>query len=315
MATVYVIRASHEEPEKDLLAKFERLIEAADPFAGLKKGALVAVKTHLGEVGNKGHLPPPFVALVGRKAKERGGKPFVAETSTLYVGRRSNAVDHLMLAYEHGFVPNRIGMPIVMADGLAGHSQTTVRVDGAHHETVNVAADCSVYDFLFGIAHVTGHMCSSMGACLKNLGMGLSSRAGKLVQHSSVKPWIVPDTCVLCGACFHHCPADAIADHEGRHALIDEGRCIGCGECVSVCKAGAVRFDWNQDSRVLQEKMAEHAKGVVAAVGERRCFANFAWKITENCDCMAKDDPAVCPDLGILPLDPVALDTPRPPPG
>lgn len=307
-AIVHFVKARLEEGEKPLLAKFDRLLAAADPFAGLKPGALVAIKTHLGEKGNKGHVPPAFIAAVGRRVKDRGGKPFVAETSTLYVGRRSNAVDHLNLAYEHGFGPTKIGMPIVMADGLSGQSQVAVRIGGVHHDAVNVAADVPFYDYLVGIAHVTGHMCSGMGACLKNLGMGLSSRAGKLSQHSAVKPSVAPDACVMCGACFRYCPADAIVEADGRARIVPEA-CIGCGECLSVCKAHAVKFAWDQDSKDLQELMAEHALGVVRPLTGRHLFANFAWKITENCDCMAKDDPAVCPDLGILAsTDPVALD-------
>jgi hypothetical protein len=238
-----------------------------------------------------------------------GAKPFVCETSTLYVGRRSNAVDHLNLAYDHGFTPGKIGMPVIMADGLSGQSQIQVEINGKHAKKVWISADIPMYDFLIGVAHVTGHMCSGLGACLKNIGMGLASRAGKLVQHSDVTPFIKSEKCTICGACLRWCPENAISI-TGKSAVIDKEKCIGCGECLSVCKYGAVAHSWNQANSILQEKMAEHAWAVIKEVKGRALFVNFAVKITKNCDCMAKDDPIICEDLGILlSTDPVALDT------
>ena len=37
--------------------------------------------------------------------KELGGKPFLTDCNTLYVGGRKNALDHLDAAYENGFYP------------------------------------------------------------------------------------------------------------------------------------------------------------------------------------------------------------------
>ena len=37
--------------------------------------------------------------------KEMGGKPFLTDANTLYVGSRKNALDHLETAYANGFNP------------------------------------------------------------------------------------------------------------------------------------------------------------------------------------------------------------------
>jgi uncharacterized Fe-S center protein len=200
-------------------------------------------------------------------------------------------------------------MPIIMADGLAGQSQVPVKIDGIHDKEVYIAADVPLYDYLITVSHVTGHICAGMGATLKNLGMGLSSKAGKLVQHSDVKPYIDEATCTNCGACSKWCPADCIIEKNGK-AFIETEKCIGCGECISVCKFNSVKFSWMQESEILQEKMAEHSLAVLKGKEGKSFFINFAVKITKNCDCMAKDDPRICDDIGILMSDdPIALET------
>ena len=37
--------------------------------------------------------------------KSQGGKPFLTDCNTLYVGGRKNALDHLESAYVNGFTP------------------------------------------------------------------------------------------------------------------------------------------------------------------------------------------------------------------
>ena len=66
---------------------------------------------------------------------------------------------------------------------------------------------------------------------------------------------------------------------------------------------------WDEDSRRLQEKLAEYAFRVHSHFKGKTTFLNFLIKITKDCDCMAKDDPRIVEDIGILgSLDPVAAD-------
>ena len=156
---------------------------------------------------------------------------------------------------------------------------------------------------------MTGHMQTGFGASIKNLGMGCASRAGKLEQHSNVLPVVTQDKCEGCGICIKWCPANAIKIEDGK-AVILQNKCIGCGECTVVCKAGAIEIKWSESIHNMQEKVAEYSLGVTKAIGpQRMCYVNFLTHITKDCDCMAKDEPVICDDMGIMAsVDPVALD-------
>ncbi|MDY0231509.1 MAG: DUF362 domain-containing protein, partial [Candidatus Saccharicenans sp.] len=158
------------------------------------------------------------------------------------------------------------------------------------------------------LTHVTGHVQSGVGAAIKNLGMGCASRAGKLDQHSVVHPRVSTKKCRNCGVCSQFCPAEAIVQAQ-EHVLIDDEKCIGCGECLVVCRYGAVKMKWDEDSERLQEKMAEYAHTVKSHFGDKICFVNFILQVTKDCDCLAKNQPAIAEDIGIVgSLDPVAVD-------
>jgi uncharacterized Fe-S center protein len=92
--------------------------------------------------------------------------------------------------------------------------------------------------------------------------MGLSSRIGKLRQHSSIKPYVDSAACTFCRKCIQWCPVDAIIEREERAFILTE-KCIGCGECLSVCNYDAIRYNWGVESADLQRRVAEHALGVV----------------------------------------------------
>ena len=51
--------------------------------------------------------------------------------------------------------------------------------------------------------------------------------------------------CVLCGACEHNCPADALRMEisESRRMFFSPARCVGCGTCTTTCPEGAVRLE------------------------------------------------------------------------
>ena len=284
------------------------LIMKLEPFSKIKAKDFVAIKMHFGDINNIGHIKPESVKMLAEAIKAKKARPFLVETSTLYVGERSNAYDHINIAYKHGFTYENTGVPIIMADGLLGHSQTAVKINGKHSKEIFVAGDVAHYDFLICLSHVTGHMITGMGAAIKNLGMGLSARGGKLSQHSGALPSIIEKKCVKCGRCQAFCPAGAISRGETAF-VIDPAKCIGCGECIAVCKKEAVKFTWRQTSRVLQEKMAEHALGVVSNKNERLLLTNHIIHVTNECDCAAEADPRVIDDIGVLAsTDPVAID-------
>jgi uncharacterized Fe-S center protein len=212
------------------------------------------------------------------------------------------------LAREHGFTEQTLGAPVIIADGLIGRSDDELKVDLPLVKKAKIASEILDSDLLICLTHFTGHVQAGIGGAIKNLGMGCASRAGKLEQHSDVKPWINPKNCTGCEACLDHCPTQAIS-LEDEKAIIEDEKCIGCGECIVICKAGAVKFRWDSDYTLFQKKMSEYAYSILDHFKGKIGFINFLLQVTKDCDCMSKDNPAVVEDIGILgSLDPVAVD-------
>jgi uncharacterized Fe-S center protein len=305
---VYLIPADGKDPAEALAEKARRVYLAMGLNEKIEANDFTALKIHFGEVRNLGHVKPRWITGVVGEIKKKTAHAFLTDTNTLYMGSRWNSIDHIRLAWSHGFTPDVVGVPVVIADGLIGHDKREAEGAQARTASSKIASAILDSDVLVCITHVTGHAQTGLGAALKNAGMGCASRAGKLDQHSVVHPRVNPKQCRDCGVCFDFCPAEAIVQAEG-HVLIDAAKCIGCGECLVVCKYGAVKMKWDEDSRRIQEKVAEYAFRVHRHFKGKAGYLNFLIRVTKDCDCMAKDDPPIVGDIGILAsLDPVAVD-------
>lgn len=270
------------------------------------KDGLVAIKQHFGEVKGKGYLAPPVARAIGAKIKAAGGKPFLTDTNTLYRGHRSNACDHLEIARAHGFSHERLGFPVIIADGLKGEAQMKTQIKGCRLKYAFLGGAGLVSDAAIVLTHVTGHIAAGLGASIKNVGMGFAGRGGKLHQHHGSTPIFLGDKCAACGICARHCPANAITI--GKRAGLNPKKCIGCGECFSYCRFAAITFKWAVQSKALQEKMAEYCLAFHETKKGRMAYLNFLTRITKDCDCLAKEGKAL-PDIGVAgSLDPVAAD-------
>lgn len=307
-AKVFLTRVMPKEAPASVVNKIGKLFDAAGFSEIIDENDLVGIKIHFGEKDNVGHINPEFVRPVVDRIIQSGGKPFLTDTSTLYVGQRTNAVDHCMIAHEHGFTIEKTGCPVIMSDGLIGNDYKKIEVNGKHFKQVKVASGVATMHSIVSMAHVTGHVAAGFGAGIKNLGMGFAARSGKLEQHSDVKPFVDAKTCVACGNCVKWCPTGAIAI-EDKAATIDNNLCIGCGECLTVCKFNAVKFGWGTPAEKLQEKIAEYACGAIKEKSGKIGFINFMTNITNHCDCIAKGQEPAIEDIGIMASkDVVALD-------
>ena len=305
---VYFIPADIGDPADVLADKARKAYLATGLNEKIETNDFTALKIHFGEVRNLGHVKPRWTAGVIGEIRKRTAHAFLTDTNTLYMGTRSNSIDHLRLAWSHGFTPDVVGVPVIIADGLIGHDKREAEGPQARTASSKIASAILDSDVLVCLTHVTGHVQTGIGAALKNAGMGCASRAGKLDQHAVVHPRVNPKQCRNCSVCFDFCPAEAIIQAEG-HVVIDPAKCIGCGECLVVCKFGAIKMKWDEDSRRIQEKVAEYAFRVHRHFKGRAGYLNFLLRITKDCDCMAKDDPPIVGDIGILAsLDPVAVD-------
>ena len=305
---VYFIRADRAEAP-DALAQKVRDVLAPTGFIGnLEPEDFVALKIHFGEKGNTGFIKPAWLRGLIAEISARAPRTFLTDSNTLYTGPRSNSVDHIRLAWSHGFTPDVVGVPIIIADGLSGSDYGKTKGSAGRIGEAKIAGAILSADALLGLAHVTGHMQTGIGAAIKNLGMGCASRTGKLDQHSVVHPHVQPKACRNCGLCLNHCSAGAILQRADSVA-IDGDRCIGCGECLVVCKFGAIKFRWDDDALRVQEKLAEYAFLVARRFSKKLAFINFLLQVTKDCDCMAGNQPPIVPDVGILASpDPVAID-------
>jgi len=245
---------------------------------------IVPIKITIGDSNSPFAIKPELVTLVVEKIKSQNAKPFVFDTNVIYKGERNNAIDHLTLAYKKGFTPDKIKAPFIIADGIFGLDGKDFKVDYQHIKNIRVPSFVGILDNLVVLSHVTGHMMTGYAAAIKNVAMGISCRPGKQVQHSSVKPKVNPNKCIMCGACIEICPVEAISVKKDK-AFIESNVCVGCGECLCACQYGAIAVNWKEDYLIFNERVVEYAAAILKKF-KRKFFINCAFEITKECDCM-----------------------------
>lgn len=305
---VFFISVNDGENLSQINNKLAKLIASFKPFQKIKKDNLTACKLHFGEEENAGFVKPGFVKTIVGEIKKQNSRVFLTDTNALYKGSRTNTIDHLGLAYRHGFTPDKVNAPVIIADGVKNDEDQEVKVNGDLIKTAYIATAISKADTIVAISHFKGHIMTGFGGAIKNLGMGCASRRGKLVQHGGIAPVIWEQKCVACGACIENCPVEAIK-YVDKKAKINPKICIGCASCIAICPVGAIDVAWDKGADTIQQKIVEYAKATISGKEDSQIYFNFAIKITKECDCLAKDDPKICPDIGIFAsFDPVAID-------
>ena len=287
--------------------KLARLIMTAgfDQIDFEKK--FVAIKIHFGELGNLAFLRPNYAKVVVDLVKELGGKPFLTDANTMYVGSRKNALDHLETAYQNGFSPFSTGCHVLIADGLKGTDDVAVPVEGAEYcSEAYIGRAVMDADIVISLNHFKGHEEAGFGGAIKNLGMGCGSNRGKRDMHSCGKPSVDPEKCVVCGECARNCAHDG-PQLKGGKMFINQLNCMGCGRCIDVCPTDAIYHNDHLAAETLNCKMAEYAKAVVD--GRPSFHISLVCDVSPYCDCHADNDLPIIPDVGMFAsFDPVALD-------
>ena len=292
---------------ENLQQKLTRLMKTAGMGDIDFQDKFVAIKLHFGEPGNLAFLRPNWARTVADFVKERGGKPFLTDCNTLYVGGRKNALDHMDSAMLNGFNPMTTGCQIIIGDGLKGSDEVEVPVVGGEYvKNAKIGRAIMDADVFISLTHFKGHEEAGFGGCLKNIGMGCGSRAGKMEQHNAGKPHVAQKHCIGCGQCRKICAHGAPIIENGK-AHIDHDKCVGCGRCIAVCPKNAVQINWDETTINLNRKIAEYTKAVVDG---RTCFhISLVIDVSPNCDCHAENDMPIVPNVGMFAsFDPVALD-------
>ena len=297
-----LLNVKHDSP----LKKITSLLERCNIFNTYEKDDLVAVKVHFGELGNTSFIRLVFLRPVIEALKKTGTNPYLTDTNTLYVGMRTNSVDHLHNANLNGFNYSTLQVPSLIADGLRGENTTDIKVDFGILKKIKIASDIINADGMMVVSHFKGHEISGFGGAIKNLSMGCASRQGKLDMHSVNKPVVKQSKCNICGRCVINCQSNAI---EIKEKALITNKCAGCARCIAVCPEQAITILWNETSELTQKKMVEYAFGVTKKFSPKILFLNILTSMSPACDCYPGNDKPVTHDIGFLSSsDPVALD-------
>ena len=291
----------------NLLTKLQRLIKTAGIGNIDFTDKYVAIKIHFGEPGNLAFLRPNYAKAVADVVKKLGGKPFLTDCNTLYVGGRKNALDHLDSANLNGFNPTTTGCQIIIADGLKGTDEALVPVEGGTYiKEAKIGRAVMDADVFISLNHFKGHEATGFGGALKNIGMGCGSRAGKMEMHSAGKPHVDQDLCIGCQMCAKICAHDA-PEFENKKATINHDKCVGCGRCIGVCPKDAILSASDESNEILNCKIAEYTKAVID--NRPHFHISLVIDVSPYCDCHGENDAAIVPNVVMFAsFDPVALD-------
>ena len=161
--------------------------------------------------GNTAFIRPVFVRRFVEAVKAAGGHPFLTDANTLYVGTRSDAPGHLITATENGFAYSVVGAPLVIADGLRGHSTVAVPVDLPECKEAWIGAEVVQADSLVSLSHFKGHDTGRFRSGAIRTWAWARPAAGASCSCTATSPLpFDPKRCISCGRCIERCPVGAI---------------------------------------------------------------------------------------------------------
>lgn len=304
---VFFAKIDPQNKDDEIFNKLNELMDKSGFVNNLDENDIVAIKTHFGERGNTTYLNPSFARTIVDLVKTKNAKPFLTDTNTLYHHYRTNSVDHLETAYQHGYSFSILNAPVIIADGMHGNNEVEVEINQELFEKAKIARDIYESDGLIVLSHFKGHCMCGFGGAIKNLAMGCASRNGKKNQHKLVAPVISKIRCLACRVCEKMCPEEAIT--VDSHAVIDYDKCIGCNDCIEICPTHTIKLN-RLNSDDFSKALAEYAyASIINKKFNKVVFINFLTNITPDCDCNAFEQEKMIEDIGILlSYDPVAID-------
>lgn len=311
----------------------------------IKPGDKVCIKTHMGEYGNSLNLRPHWVSVIVDEVKRLGGFPTVMDCNTVPTGNysgRANATEHLKVASSHGFNEETLGCPVVIADGEYGFEEVEVEVPhGVFLKKTWMGKKYTEFDKFIVISHFKGHSQGVYGGALKNMGIGMGSKHGKIATHFYAHPerglgTLHQDKIKACAtaASVARLPTGnvLVPAKEGESTILDQWMACcprgcfhmedgemkwdktNCNKCMlCFCTIGQMSGIMTMDPSLpalWPTLIADAATGYVNACGKDNfLYINYCFDVTPICDCAQFHDRPMIPNLGVfVSKDPVAVD-------
>lgn len=143
----------------------------------------VAVKLSTGEPPASNYLEPGLI-----KDLVQSVNGTIVECNTAYDGSRAETAMHRQVAEDHGFTA------IAEVDIMDADGSMSIPVEGGDRLKENlVGSHFADYDSYLVLSHFKGHAMAGFGGAIKNISIGLGSREGKSLIHTSgeskTSPW------------------------------------------------------------------------------------------------------------------------------
>ncbi len=240
----------------------------------------IAIKLHMGELGNKHYLKPEYAKVVVDVCKELNLNVFLFDSPVKYPGLRHLSTTYKLLAKKHGF--NFCEVKI---------SNDSIKVKGKHM-TYEICKYLTESDGVIVLTHIKGHFCTGFDGAIKNLGMGAVTKNTKGEIHTGGEPVYIKG-CTLCETCSKNCPTDNI--RYDKHPYFDKNWCCGCSNCVVVCPEHAIKPKLAKFDELITDSANSALKNF-----KKTFFINAVVNLSEKCDCWFGKNDIIGEDIGIL---------------
>ena len=178
--TLLLSSLRHYDPSEDAPAVYFTREISADSLLSIYRAlpsalsGRVAVKLSTGESSASNYLRPE---LIGGLVQSLNGS--IAECMTAYGGVRAVAALHKQVAKDRGYTAIA---PFDLMDEDGDHE---IPHAGTRIDRAIVGSHLPDYDGILVLSHFKGHPLAGFGGAIKNVGIGLSSRKGKIYVHSA----------------------------------------------------------------------------------------------------------------------------------
>lgn len=309
--------------------KAVKLLRDAGIETLFKKGDIVGIKVHMGEYGNSLNLRPHWVKAIVEEVQRLGGNPVIVDCNTITFGdytSRGIKSDHLRSVSRHGFNEETLGCPIWICDGDYGFDDIRVEVPhGVYLKHSFMGKKLLALDAVIVVSHFKGHPMGVYGGAMKNVGIGMGSKRGKISTHfmnhpvyglkalnvnqEAAKQLAQGPYPTMIDRLVMGCPFDAFEWKDGI-LNFDKSRCRQCAGCFSGALFAGVLTISPEITATWAPTIADACAAYMNAIGkEKFIFLNYAMDISPWCDCVNFHDKPLVPNVGVFASkDPVAVD-------